>query len=116
MDFEAKTAKHDKIMIRKIGQKMPLDNISFNSEYWIQLGFHGKSCPTKYILVLPLETQQYLFRKEVIDCMLNNIGATELGVLAVMLFVLFGGKKLPELAKGIGESVSELRRVAKEEV
>ena len=48
--------------------------------------------------------------------MLSNIGATELGVLAVMLFVLFGGKKLPELAKGIGESVSELRRVAKEEV
>lgn len=48
--------------------------------------------------------------------MLNNIGAPELGVLAVMLFVLFGSKKLPELAKGIGESVSELRRVAKEKV
>jgi sec-independent protein translocase protein TatA len=95
---------------------MPLDNTSFNSEYWIQLGFHGKSCPTKYILVLPLETQQYLFRREVIDCMLNNIGAMELGVLAVVLFFLFGGKKLPELAKGVGESVSELRRVAKEDV
>ncbi len=58
----------------------------------------------------------YLFRREVIDCMLNNIGATELGVLAVVLFFLFGGKKLPELAKGVGESVSELRRVAKEDV
>lgn len=48
--------------------------------------------------------------------MLNNIGATELGVLAVVLFFLFGGKKLPELAKGVGESVSELRRVTKEDV
>lgn len=62
-----------------------------------------------------LETQQTI-RMGVIDCMLNNIGATELGVIAVMLFVLFGGKKLPELAKGVGESVSELRRVAKEKV
>jgi len=57
-----------------------------------------------------------LIRMEVIDCMLNNIGATELGVIAVMLFVLFGGKKLPELARGVGESVSELRRVSKEKV
>ena len=48
--------------------------------------------------------------------MLNNIGATELGVIAVMLFVLFGSKKLPELARGVGESVSELRRVTKEKM
>ena len=61
--FEAKIAEHDKIMIRKIGQKMPLDNISFNSEYWRQLGFHGKSCPTKYNLVLPLETQPLLLER-----------------------------------------------------
>ncbi len=48
--------------------------------------------------------------------MFSNIGAPELGVLAVVLFVLTGGKKLPELAKGVGESISELRKVAKEEV
>lgn len=48
--------------------------------------------------------------------MFSNIGATELGVLAVMLLVFTGGRKLPELAKGVGESVSELRKAAKKEV
>jgi len=48
--------------------------------------------------------------------MFSNIGAPELGVLAVMLLVLTGGKKLPELAKGVGESITELRKATKEEV
>jgi sec-independent protein translocase protein TatA len=56
------------------------------------------------------------FRKGVINCMFSNIGATELGVLAVMLLVLTGGKKLPELAKGVGDSITELRKATREEV
>jgi len=62
-------------MIRKIGQKMPLDNISNNSQYWIQLGFHGKSCPTKTTLVLPFGNPAIFFRKGVIDCMINIMEA-----------------------------------------
>ncbi|MDP2585470.1 MAG: twin-arginine translocase TatA/TatE family subunit [Candidatus Levybacteria bacterium] len=42
--------------------------------------------------------------------MLNGIGTTEIVVFAVILLVLFGGKKLPELARGIGESVKEVRK------
>lgn len=34
----------------------------------------------------------------------------ELVVVLIIILVLFGGKKLPEMAKGIGESVKELRR------
>lgn len=48
--------------------------------------------------------------------MFSDIGATELGVLAVMLLVFTGGRKLPELAEEVGESVSELRKAAREEV
>ena len=46
--------------------------------------------------------------------MLRNIGSTELLVIAAILLVLFGGKKLPELAKGIGDSVKEFRKASKE--
>jgi len=56
------------------------------------------------------------FRKGVISCVFSDIGATELGVLAVMLLVFTGGRKLPELAEEVGESVSELRKAAREEV
>ena len=42
--------------------------------------------------------------------MLQNIGTTEIIVIAVVLLVLFGGKKLPELAKGIGDSIKEFKK------
>jgi sec-independent protein translocase protein TatA len=34
----------------------------------------------------------------------------ELVVILVIVLVLFGGKKLPQLARGIGESVREVRK------
>jgi sec-independent protein translocase protein TatA len=46
--------------------------------------------------------------------LLNNIGSTELLVIAAILLVLFGGKKLPELARGVGDSIKEFRKAAKE--
>lgn len=36
---------------------------------------------------------------------LQNIGPTEVIIGAVILVILFGGKKIPELAKGLGEAV-----------
>ncbi len=42
--------------------------------------------------------------------MFRNIGTTELIIVAVILLVLFGGKKLPELGKGIGEAIKEFRK------
>lgn len=46
--------------------------------------------------------------------MLKNIGATEIIVIAVLLLVFFGGKKLPELAKGVGDAIKEFKNAAKE--
>lgn len=47
--------------------------------------------------------------------MVNNfadilgLGIPELVIILVILLVIFGGKKLPELARSIGSSVKELR-------
>ena len=46
--------------------------------------------------------------------MFQNIGTTEIIVIAVILLVLFGGKKLPELAKGLGQSGKELKKAKSE--
>lgn len=43
----------------------------------------------------------------------SGIGSTELIIIALVLLVLFGGRKLPELGKGIGQSVKELRKAIK---
>lgn len=46
--------------------------------------------------------------------MLNGLGTTEIVVIAFVLMVLFGGRKLPELARGMGDSVKEFRKAIKE--
>lgn len=48
--------------------------------------------------------------------MFNGIGTTEMVLVAAVLLVLFGGKKLPELARGIGDSIKEFRKAASEAV
>jgi sec-independent protein translocase protein TatA len=42
------------------------------------------------------------------------MGAQEWILLAVIAFVLFGPKKLPELAKGLGEGIREFKRAMSE--
>lgn len=38
-----------------------------------------------------------------------DLGTADLVVILLIVLLLFGGKKLPELAKGIGKSAKELR-------
>ena len=37
----------------------------------------------------------------------------ELAIVLIIILVLFGGKKLPELSRSIGESIKELRKGVK---
>jgi sec-independent protein translocase protein TatA len=39
-----------------------------------------------------------------------DLGAPELIIILAILLLLFGGKKLPELSKSLGESMRELRK------
>jgi len=45
--------------------------------------------------------------------MFKSIGTTELIIIAVVLLVIFGGKKLPELGKGIGDAIREFKKSTK---
>ena len=44
-----------------------------------------------------------------------NLGPTELIIVLVIVLLLFGGAKLPQLAKGLGEGIREFKRSSKEE-
>jgi sec-independent protein translocase protein TatA len=48
--------------------------------------------------------------------MLRSIGLPELLVILVVAVLLFGGKKIPELAKGLGEGIRNFKGALKEEV
>lgn len=43
-----------------------------------------------------------------------GLGPTELIIILVILLLLFGGSKLPSLAKGLGQSIKEFKKAAKE--
>ncbi len=47
--------------------------------------------------------------------MLNNIGTTEIVVIALVILVFFGGKKLPELAKGLADAIREFKKSASDD-
>ena len=45
---------------------------------------------------------------------LGNIGAGEIIIVALVVLLLFGGKKIPELMKGIGKGVRSFKDGLKE--
>jgi TatA/E family protein of Tat protein translocase len=48
--------------------------------------------------------------------LLKNIGPAELAVLASMVLLFTGGKKLPELSKGVAQSIREFRGAVRDQV
>lgn len=44
-----------------------------------------------------------------------GLGMPELVIILVILLVLFGGSKLPGLAKGLGQSIKEFKKSSKED-
>jgi sec-independent protein translocase protein TatA len=42
-------------------------------------------------------------------------GAPELMIILVIVLLLFGGSKLPSLAKGLGQSMKEFKKASKED-
>ena len=43
---------------------------------------------------------------------IEGIGGPEMGLILIIVLVLFGGKKLPEFARGLGKSMREFKKAA----
>lgn len=44
--------------------------------------------------------------------MFGNIGMSELLIILIVVLLLFGPKKLPELARGLGRGIQEFKKAA----
>ena len=46
--------------------------------------------------------------------MFENIGGPELLLILVVIFLFFGAKKIPEIAKGLGQGIREFRKATRD--
>ena len=46
---------------------------------------------------------------------MGRLGLPEILIIAAVFLLLFGGKKIPELMKGLGTGIKEFKNAAKEE-
>jgi sec-independent protein translocase protein TatA len=46
--------------------------------------------------------------------MFNNLGMPELLVIVFVILLLFGAKKLPELAQGLGKGIREFKKAMRD--
>lgn len=46
--------------------------------------------------------------------MFPNIGTSELIIIGIILVIFFGSQKLKELARGLGESSKEIKKIKKD--
>ena len=46
---------------------------------------------------------------------MGRLGVTEILVILAIVLLLFGGKKIPELMKGLGSGLKELKNAAKDD-
>ena len=47
--------------------------------------------------------------------LLFALGAPELIIIVVLVLLLFGGKKIPELMRGLGKGIKEFKNASKED-
>ncbi len=45
--------------------------------------------------------------------MLRNLGVGELLIILVIIVLLFGAKRIPDLVRGIGKGIHEFRKAAR---
>ncbi|XWN38403.1 MAG: twin-arginine translocase TatA/TatE family subunit [Balneola sp.] len=43
---------------------------------------------------------------------MGSFGTTEIIIIAIIVLVLFGAKRIPELAKGLGQGIKEFRKAS----
>ncbi len=49
------------------------------------------------------------------DSIMGRLGVTEILVILAVVLLLFGGKKIPELMKGLGSGIKEFKNAAKDD-
>ncbi|TMM30378.1 twin-arginine translocase TatA/TatE family subunit [Polaribacter aestuariivivens] len=50
-----------------------------------------------------------------LSILIGMIGGTQVVIILVVVLLLFGGRKIPELMRGLGSGIKEFKNASKEE-
>jgi sec-independent protein translocase protein TatA len=62
-----------------------------------------------------LRLDYYKFASAINYYIMGKIGLTEILIILAVVLLLFGGKKIPELMKGLGSGIKEFKNAAKDD-
>lgn len=65
--------------------------------------------------LIPLCSIFYNMTPTFILGILGGLGAPEIIIILVIVLLMFGGKKIPELMKGLGSGINEFKKASKGE-
>ena len=64
---------------------------------------------------LPLLKKLILICESLKYSVMGRFGPTEIILIIAVILLMFGGKKIPELMKGLGSGIKEFKNAAKED-
>lgn len=71
--------------------------------------------PCSVILIIFAASFYYKFASAINYSIMGRFGITEILIILAVVLLLFGGKKIPELMKGLGSGIKEFKNAAKED-
>lgn len=54
-------------------------------------------------------------KEDLIAPLVAMLGTTEIMIIAVVVLVLFGARKIPDLMKGVGTGIKEFKKASKDD-
>lgn len=67
-----------------------------------------------HLLPLPLQFATALMNSLNIILFFGNLGGWEMFTIILVILLLFGAKRIPDLAKGLGRGISEFKKASRE--
>lgn len=76
---------------------------------------NNKSLKNECLMISLISLLNNLRCESIILFIMGRFGTTEIIVILVVVLLLFGGKKIPELMKGLGSGLNEFKKASKGE-
>ena len=67
------------------------------------------------ILIIFVASFYYKFASAINYSIMGRLGLPEILVIVAVILLLFGGKKIPELMKGLGSGIKEFKNASKDD-